>query len=357
MQFREDARWAMVVPTSMGVRITPDAGQPVHTSDRFLLQATSAESNVVSIAAALGLPAKVLTSFVAGSPVAALIKANLRARGLSYEGPDVPQGDAWGYRHQFNIADSGYGRRGPRVWNDRAGEVGRTLDIADFDTERLFVAEGVAILHLSGLIAALSSNTSRFCVELARIAKANGSVISFDLNYRASFWKGREDELRAAFAEIAGLADILIGNEEDFQLALDIPGPEAGGADVTDQLDGFVAMIDRVRARYPGASVFATTLREVLSANRHLWGAIVRTADQVCTVAPREIGVLDRIGGGDGFVGGLLYGLVKGWTVEDATHFGWACGAYATTCLTDYASPADEQAIWSIWEGNARVVR
>ena len=357
MEFRKDAQWSLVVPTSMGVRITPEAGQTVHSSDRFLLQATSAESNVASVASHLGLPVKVLTNFVAGSPISALIKANLRARGMVFEGPDVPQGGAWGYRHQFNIADSGYGHRGPRVWNDRAGEVGRTLDIADFDTGRLFGTEGVQILHLSGLIGALSPQTSRFCVELARAAKAHGTAVSFDLNYRASFWKGREDELRAAFSEIAGLADILIGNEEDFQLALGVAGPQAGGEAVTDQLDGFVTMIERVRERYGNASVFATTLREVLSTNRHLWGAIVRSGDELCTVAPREIGVLDRIGGGDGFVGGLLYGLLRGWSVEDATHFGWASGAYAATCLTDYATPADEAAIWSIWEGNARVVR
>lgn len=357
MQFRDNAAWSMVVPTSMGVRLTPDAGQTVHTSGRFTMQATSAESNVASVAAALGLPAKVLTSFVAGSPVAAFIKADLRARGLAFEGPDVPQGDAWGYRHQFNIADSGHGNRGPRVWNDRAGEVGRTLTVADFDTDRLFGTEGVKLLHLSGLVAALSPETSAFCVELARIAKANGTVVSFDLNHRASFWKGREDELRTAFAEIAGVSDILIGNEEDFQLALGVTGPEAGGESLTDQLDGFVAMIDAARAAFPNVAVFATTLREVLSANRHLWGAIVRSSDELCTVAPREIGVLDRIGGGDGFVGGLLYGLLRGWSIEDATHFGWASGAYAVTCLTDYATPADEAAIWSIWQGNARVVR
>jgi 2-dehydro-3-deoxygluconokinase len=357
MKFRDNAAWSLVVPTSMGVRLTPDAGQTVHSSSRFTMQATSAESNVASVSSHLGLPVKVLTSFVAGSPIAAFIKADLHARGMAYEGPNVPQGDAWGYRHQFNIADSGYGNRGPRVWNDRAGEVGRTLTVSDFDTDRLFGAEGVQLLHLSGLVAALSPQTSAFCVELARIAKAHGTVVSFDLNYRASFWKGREDELRAAFAEIAGISDILIGNEEDFQLALGVTGPEAGGESLADQMDAFVAMIDAAREAFPNVAVFATTLREVLSANRHLWGAIVRSADELCTVAPREIGVLDRIGGGDGFVGGLLYGLLRGWSIEDATHFGWASGAYAVTCLTDYATPADEAAVWSIWEGNARVVR
>ncbi len=111
------------------------------------------------------------------------------------KGIEVPQGDPWGYRHQFNIADSGFGSRGPRVLNDRAGEVGRTLNVKDFDLERIFGKEGVQILHLSGLIGALSPHTGAFCLELARTAKKHGTLISFDLNYRASFWKNREKEL------------------------------------------------------------------------------------------------------------------------------------------------------------------
>ncbi len=357
MRLKQDARWQVVAPTSMGVRLTPDAAQPVQTSDHFLMHASSAESNVVSIAAALGLPTKVLTAFVKDSPISAHIKANLRARGVAYEGQDYEQGGAWGYRHQFNLADSGHGQRGPRVWNDRAGEVGRAMSISDFDTDRLFAEEGVAILHLSGLIAALSPETGRLCLELAEIAKRHGTAVSFDLNYRASFWQGRDDELASVFHQIAATADILIGNEEDFQLALGVSGPDAGGHSLTNQVNAFERLIDNVAERYPGASLFATTLREVLSANRHLWGALVRATNQTCTIEPREIGVLDRIGGGDGFVGGLLYGLVQGWPVDKATQFGWATGAYATTVLTDYALPPDEAAVWSIWEGNARVVR
>ncbi|HCG36691.1 MAG TPA: 2-keto-3-deoxygluconate kinase, partial [Clostridiales bacterium] len=118
-----------------------------------------------------------------------------RSRYMEYEGKEVEQGGPWGYRHQFNIADSGYGTRGPRVQNDRAGEVGRTLSIKDFDLDRIFGQEGVQILHLSGLIGALSPETSQFCLELARAAKKYGTLISFDLNHRASFWQGREEEL------------------------------------------------------------------------------------------------------------------------------------------------------------------
>ena len=357
INLRGDCAYSLVVPTSMGVRITPANGQPVHAGGPFMMQATSAETNVASVSSYLGLPVKVLTNFVSGSPISKLIKNDLAARHMSYEGPEVPQGGPWGYRHQFNIADSGYGARGPRVHNDRAGEVGRTLNVKDFDLERLFVRDGVQLLHLSGLIAALSPETGVFCLELARAAKKNGTKIAFDLNHRASFWKGREDELGAVFAEIAGLADILVGNEEDFQLCLGISGPEAGGRDLSSKIDSFKAMIANVRKKFPNASVYATTLRQVISAGRHMWGAIMWEGGNWHVVEPREIGVLDRIGGGDGFVGGLLYAILRGWPEDKWAPFAWASGALTVTLLTDYANPADEEQIWSIWQGNARVVR
>src|SRR5574344_1092284 len=115
MQLKKKAKYALLVPTSMGVRITPASGQPVHCSSLFTMQATSAETNVASVASYLGLPVKVLTAFVKGSPVARFIKDNLASRHMDYEGPEVEQGGPWGFRHQFNIADSGYGSRGPRV--------------------------------------------------------------------------------------------------------------------------------------------------------------------------------------------------------------------------------------------------
>ena len=142
----------------------------------------------------------------------------------------------------------------------------------DFDLDRIFGKEGVQIVHLSGLIGALSPETGTFCLELARAAKKYGTRISFDLNYRASFWKGREKELRAIFPEIAGVADILVGNEEDFQLCLGIEGPEAGGKGLAGKIESFKGMIERVKKAYPNASVFATTLREVVSTNCHLLG-------------------------------------------------------------------------------------
>ncbi len=357
MNLKKDYKYALVVPTSMGVRICPQNGQPVHSSELFTMQATSAETNVASISSYLGLPVKVLTTFVKDSPIAKFIKSNLRARNMEFEGKDVEQGGPWGYRHQFNLADSGYGTRGPRVFNDRAGEVGRTLNVKDFDLERIFGQEGVGILHLSGLVGALSPETSQFCLELARTAKKYGTLISFDLNYRASFWEGREQELHDIFTEIASISDILVGNEEDFQLCLGIQGPEAGGKDIASKINSFKEMIQRVRKAFPNTSVYATTLRQVVSVNSHLWGAIMFADDQWQVVEPRQITVLDRIGGGDGFVGGLLYAILTGMEPEKWIQFGWASGALATTFLTDYAQPADEEQIWSIWGGNARVKR
>ena len=159
-------QYAIACPTSMGVRITPPERMAVQNSNLFYMQATSAETNVLNVASSLGRECLALTKFVKGSPVADFIKRQLRARNIAYVGPDVEQGGPWGFRHQFNIADSGFGLRAPRVWNDRAGEVGRTLDAKDYDTKRLFGRDGVQVLHLSGLIAAMSPETTKCCLKL-----------------------------------------------------------------------------------------------------------------------------------------------------------------------------------------------
>ena len=357
LNLRKDCRYAIACPTSMGVRITPENRMAVHNSNHFYLQATSAESNVLNVASSLGKECLVLTKFVKGSPIAQFIKNDLRSRNINYEGAEVDQGGPWGYRHQFNIADSGFGMRAPRVWNDRAGEVGRTLSADEFDFDRIFGKEGVQLLHISGLIAAMSPETTQFCLAVAAAAKQHGTLVSFDLNHRATFWKGREEELRQAFHQIASVADVLVGNEEDFQLCLGFKGPEAGGKDLSGKIESFKAMIGEVMEKYPNAKVYGTTLRQVISANEHMWGCLLRADGKWCVEEPREIQVLDRIGGGDGFTGGLLYGLLQGWEPERCAQFGWASGVLAASSLNDYAEPADEKQIWDIYAGNARVQR
>ena len=356
-EIRKNCKYAEACVTSMGVRITPEDRMAVHNSDMFYLQATSAETNVLNIASSLGMQCLAMTKFVEGSPIAEFIRSKLRARNIAYEGLTVPQGGPWGYRHQFNIADSGFGMRAPRVWNDRAGEVGRTIKAEDFDLDRIFGEEGVGILHISGLIAAMSEDTTKTCLRLAEVAKQYGTLVSFDLNYRATFWKGREEELSAAFKKIAAVADVLIGNEEDFQLCLGFKGPEAGGKDLASKIENFKAMIDQVRAEYPNAMAYATSLRQVISANEHLWGGLMWAEGEWYVEEPRPIPIMDRIGGGDGFSGGILYAILKGWEPAKWIQFGWATGVLATASLNDYAEPADEKQVWDIYAGNARVQR
>lgn len=352
MKCRKEALYDVVAPTSMGLRMAPDGRQQISISNRFTMQATSAESNVLSVPAALGCRTKVLTAFVKGSPISGFIRAQLRARGIAYEGPERESGGPWGLRHQINFAESGFGVRGARVYNDRAGEVGRTLDLEDFDLEKLFVRDGVKILHMSGLIAALSPQTGKFCLELARMAKQTGTLISFDMNYRESFWKGRQEELTEIFSRIASEADILMNfqpmdeNGHLMPLALD---PERPGT--------FRDMLRQVRARYPDAYLLTSTIRGELDAGENLWGAVMLAGEDWYTEEPRRIAVLDRIGGGDGFASGVLYGILRGYEPGDWIRLGWACGAMAVTTPNDYAQPDDEQMLRQIYSGNARISR
>ena len=236
-----------------------------------------------------------------------------------------------------------------------AGEVGRTLSIDDFDIERIFGQEGVGILHLSGLIAAMSHETTECCLALAKAAKQYGTLVSFDLNYRATFWKGREEELSKAFSEIAPLADVLIGNEEDFQLCLGFRD-RTGGKDLGFQ--------NRVLQSHDHAGAGKISERENVrndAASGHFGQRAPLGRDfaggwEVVRGRAREIQVMDRIGGGDGFPGASL------WRAEwlgsgKRLQFGWATGVLAASSLNDYAEPADEKQVWDIYKGNARVQR
>ena len=130
-----------------------------------------------------------------------------------------------------------------------------------------------------------------------------------------------------------------------------------GGKELSDKIDSFKVMIGQVRERYPNAQICATTLRQVISANEHLWGAILWADGKWFVEEPRPIQVMDRIGGGDGFSGGLLYAVLQGWDAEKWLQFGWASGVLAASSLNDYAEPADEKQVWDVYKGNARVQR
>ena len=276
MNLRETYRYAIACPTSMGLRITPENRMAVQNSNLFYLQATSAESNVLNIASSLGHECLVLTKFVKGSPVADFIKRQLRARNIRFEGLDVEQGGPWGYRHQFNIADSGFGLRAPRVWNDRAGEVGRTLSIEDFDVDRIFGQEGVAILHLSGLIAAMSHETTECCLALAKAAKQYGTLVSLRPQLPRHVLEGPRGGTRPRRSmKSRRWPTCSSATRRTSSSALASKAPKQAAKTSSSKIESFKAMISQVKQKYPNAQMFATTLRQVISANEHLWGAIV----------------------------------------------------------------------------------
>ncbi len=344
-------KWAVVSPTSPGVRIAP-AEQG--SRNLFSLQATSAESNALSIPASLGLPVLALARFEKNDPISEFIRREMRGRGIECAEVQTEKGNPWGDRHPCNIADRGFGLRGPRVANDRAGELGRELCAGDFDLDRIFEKEGAEILHLSGLVCSLSARSARCGLDLAVRAKANGALVSFDTNYRPSLWKGRESELLAAFDAIARHADILFGGDI---LAEKMEGAEPFfgrlAADADELVENAKFFTKKARENYP-AEVCISTMRTTPSANRHTFGAVALTDWGYTALPPADIPVYDRIGGGDAFVGGFLYGTVKGWEMRERLLFGRNCAAFVSGLADDYGLPASEEQIWNMRSENGR---
>lgn len=230
-------------------------------------------------------------------------------------------------------SDRGAGVRAPVVFYNRANEAGAMLKPGDFDWKAIF-GTGVRWFHSGGIFAALSETTSELIIEAMKAAKAAGAIVSFDLNYRAKLWKAVGGEKRAVdtLRRIAANVDCVIGNEEDLQKGLGIPGPEVTKK-AESKLDPavFFGMIENTVQAFPNVKLVATTLREVHTTNRHDWGAVLWLGGQKYVSPTCELDVVDRIGGGDGFASGLIYGLLVGRPPEEALRLGWAHGALLTT--------------------------
>ena len=232
-------------------------------------------------------------------------------------------------------SDRGLGVRAPVVFYNRANEAGAMLKPGDFDWKTIF-ASGVRWFHSGGIFAALSPTTSQLIVEGMKAAKAAGAVTSFDLNYRAKLWKtiGDESKGQEMCREIASHCDVLIGNEEDLQKGLGIEGQDVESTSKLDP-EQFFGMIEKVTKKFPNVKLVATTLREVHSTNRHDWAAVVWYDGQRYVSPTLKLDVVCRIGGGDGFAAGLIYGMLAGKSPEQALRLGWAHGALLTTFTGD----------------------
>jgi len=254
-------------------------------------------------------------------------------------------------------SDRGQGVRAPVVFYNRANEAGALLKPGDFDWATI-CAGGVRWFHSGGIFAALSETTSEVILEGMRAAKSLGAVISFDLNYRAKLWAsaGGLERGQQVLRRIVSNVDALIGNEEDLQKGLGIAGPEVTSRSKLDP-DTFFGMIDRVVEQFPNIKVVATTLREVHSTNRHDWAAVLWLDGERFVSPTCHLDVIDRIGGGDGFAAGVIYGLISGRTPEEALRLGWAHGALLTTYHGDVTMARLEEVEALARGGSARVQR
>jgi len=290
-------------------------------------------------------------------PIGEMVQARVREMGVT---PFYKWFDHDGVRGP-NIAtvysDRGYGVRPPVVFYNRSNEAGALLKPGDFDWEQIF-ASGVRWFHSGGIFAALSATTSDLIIEAMRAAKKHGTINSFDLNYRAKLWApiGGLEQAQKVLRNIVGHVDALIGNEEDLQLGLGIPGPEVASRSKLDP-ETFFHMIEHVVKQFPNIKIVATTLREVVSTNRHNWGAVLWYNGEHYVSPTAQLDVLDRIGGGDGFAAGLIYGLISGRKPVEALRLGWAHGALLTTFPGDVTMARLEEVEAFAKGGSARVQR
>lgn len=290
-------------------------------------------------------------------PIGDLIAERVRAMGVRPFYKHFKHDGVQGPNMATVYSDRGQGVRAPVVFYNRCNEAAAQLKPGDFDWKKIF-ATGVRWFHSGGIFAALSPTTAEVIIEAMQAAKAAGAIVSFDLNYRAKLWNisGGHERAVAVLDRIVKNVDVLVGNEEDLQLGLGIPGPEVAAKSKLDP-SAFFGMIDKVTSKHPQVKIVATTLREVHSTNRHSWGAVAWINGQTFSAPTCELDVLDRVGGGDGFAAGFIYGLLSGEPELEAVKLGWAHGALLTTFPGDTTMATLEQVRAFAKGGSARIQR
>jgi len=290
-------------------------------------------------------------------PIGDLVAERVRAMGVRPFYRQFQHDGVQGPNLAAVYSDRGHGLRAPVVFYNRSNEAATQLQPGDFDWKKIF-ADGVRWFHSGGIFAALSPTTAEVILEGMKAARAAGAVTSFDLNYRAKLWNhsGGHSRAVAVLNRIVRHVDVLVGNEEDLQLGLGIPGPEVKAKSQLDP-DAFLGMIGNVLKKHPRIKIVATTLREVHSTNRHRWGAVAWVEGRTCRSPICDLDVFDRVGGGDGFASGFFYGLLAGETPQEAVNLGWAHGALLTTFPGDTTMATVDQVKAFAKGGSARIQR
>jgi 2-dehydro-3-deoxygluconokinase len=298
-----------------------------------------------------------IASAMVDYPIGDLIGERVRAMGVKPFYKHFKHDGVHGPNMATVYSDRGQGVRAPVVFYNRCNEAGALLKPGDFDWKTIF-AGGVRWFHSGGIFAALSPTTAEVILEGMKAAKSAGALVSFDLNYRAKLWNisGGHERAVAVLDRIVKNVDVLVGNEEDLQMGLGIPGPEVAAKSKLDPT-AFLGMMDKVSKKHPQVKVVATTLREVHSTNRHSWSAVAWINGKTFVAPTCELEVCDRVGGGDGFAAGFFYGLLAGEPEAEAVKLGWAHGALLTTFPGDTTMATLEQVRAFAKGGSARIQR
>jgi 2-dehydro-3-deoxygluconokinase len=330
---------------------------PFRKASECQIHVSGGEFNVAAnLADCFRLNTGIVTAMV-DYPIGDLIAERVRAMGVKPFYKRFQHNGVNGPNMATVYSDRGQGVRAPVVFYNRANEAAAQLKPGDFDWKAIF-AGGVRWFHSGGIFAALSETTGEVIIEGMQAAKAAGAVVSFDLNYREKLWNiwGGNERAVQVIQRIVENVDVLVGNEEDLQKGLGIPGPEVAAKSKLDP-SVFFAMIDQVVKKHPQVKIVATTLREVHSTNRHSWSAVAWIDGQTYVAPTCELDVYDRVGGGDGFAAGFFYGLLTEEEPEEAVRLGWAHGALLTTFPGDTTMATLEQVRAFAKGGSARIQR
>ncbi len=298
-----------------------------------------------------------VVSAIVNYPIGDLIFERVRAMGVKPFFKTFKHNGVNGPNMATVYSDRGLGLRPPVVFYNRSNEAAALLKPGDVNWKEIF-GDGVRWFHSGGIFASLSETTGELIIEAMKAAKDAGAVTSFDLNFRAKLWNiwGGEKKAAEVIDRIVQHVDVLVGNEEDLQKGLGIPGPEVAAKSKLDP-STFFGMIDKVVAKYPQIKIVATTLREVHSTNRHSWSAVAWINGKTFSAPTCELDVYDRVGGGDGFAAGFIYGLLSNETPETAVKLGWAHGALLTTFPGDTTMATVEDVKSFAEGGSARIQR
>jgi 2-dehydro-3-deoxygluconokinase len=356
LQIKEDGALDLLSLGALVHRLDPGV-IPFRKAMTCQIHVSGGEFNVAAnLSDCFGLRTGVATAMV-DYPIGELIAERVKAMGVKPFYKRFKHDGVRGPNMATVFSDQGYGVRAPVVFYNRSNEAAALLKPGDFDWDKIF-ADGVRWFHSGGIFAALSETTAELIIEGMQAAKAAGAVTSFDLNFREKLWKisGGADRAASVINRIVENVDVLVGNEEDLQKGLGIPGPEVAAKSKLDP-SVFFGMIDNVVAKHPNIKVVATTLREVHTTSRHSWGAVAWVNGESHVSMTAELDVLDRVGGGDGFASGFFYGLLTGESAAEALKLGWAHGALLTTFPGDTTMASVDQVRAFAQGGSARIQR